>query len=86
MDEVLTFCPWSLLYELPDKCYETIDFFVLRTLKIDDATYCFIAAQFSQYCKHSESANLLRKLLLLHVWAGPKVKSLFVQAQSLLTF
>jgi hypothetical protein len=51
-----------------------------------DATYCFIAAQFSQYCKHSESANLLRKLLLLHVWAGPKVKSLFVQAQSLLTF
>jgi hypothetical protein len=51
-----------------------------------DATYCFIATQFSQYYKHSESANLLRKLLLLHVWAGPKVKSLFARAQSLLTF
>jgi hypothetical protein len=51
-----------------------------------DATYCFIAMQFPQYYKHSESANLLCKLLLPHVWAGLKVKMLFVQAQSLLPF
>jgi hypothetical protein len=51
-----------------------------------DATHCCIATQFSQCCKYSESANLLRKLLLPHIWAGLKVKTLFVQAQSLLTF
>jgi hypothetical protein len=76
---LLTFCPWSHFDATHcENCYWPLSHY--------DATHCSIAAQFLQCCKYSESANLLRKLLLPHIWAGLKVKTLFVQAQSILTF
>ena len=53
---------------------------------------CFViiptdcSASLSQFSNHSESADLLRKFLLPHVWAGPKFKSLLLQAGTALEF
>ena len=39
-------------------------------------TNCSAAKQLSQFCKHSKSADLLRKSLLSHVWRVPSSKAL----------
>ena len=37
---------------------------------------CSAAKQLPQFCKHSKSADLLRKSLLSHVWRAPSSKAL----------
>ncbi len=39
-------------------------------------TNCSAAKQLPQFCKHSKSADLLRKSLLSHVWRVPSSKAL----------
>ena len=47
---------------------------------------CSAASLLPQFYKHSNSADLPCKSLLSHVWAGLKVKSLFVQARTAFHF
>ena len=76
---VLTTPSWNI--KLPDRYYQinmglSTKFVVSGFCHQLMPTNCSAAKQLSQFCKHSKSADLLRKSLLSHVWRVPSSKAL----------
>ena len=76
---VLTTPSWNI--KLPDRYYQinmglSTKFVVSGFWPQLMPTNCSAAKQLSQFCKHSKSADLLRKSLLSHVWRVPSSKAL----------
>ena len=68
------------------KAFSCMHDLALLSSTYDAPKNCSAASLLPQFCKHSNSADLLRKSLLSHVWAGRKYKSFFVQARTAFLF
>ena len=55
-------------------------------LTLADTTNCFIAYAIPAILKHSQSANFLRKLLLVRVLGGHKAKYFLSKLKSIFAF
>ncbi len=83
---VLTTPSWNI--KLPDRYYQinmglSTKFVVSGFWPQLMPTNCSAAKQLSQFCKHSKSADLLRKSLLSHVWRVPSSKALSCEHERL---